>query len=206
MMSIPHLPEELLDHVVDFLHYKEDALRSCCLISKSWIPRARKHLFADVLFESEDLEVWKKKFPDPSTSPGRYTETLTIKCPHVVTVADAEVGGWIRGFSHVMRLRLGSPGWDPETYDYNGSATFLVPLHGLSPFVKSLSIDRVDFPSSHIFDLIISFPLLEDLTVTHCGYARIDHDDVFKGLPTLVQRSNPPALTGSLELVAPGMH
>jgi len=200
-MSIPHLPEELLDHVVDFLHYKEDALVSCCLISKSWIPRVRKHLFADVWFESGDLEVWKKMFPDPSTSPGRYTKTLTIKCPHAVTVADAEVGGWIRGFSHVMRLRLGSSGWDPETYD---DATFLIPLRGLSPFVKSLSIDRVGFPSSRIFDLILSFPLLEDLTMTHRGYARIDHDDVFNGLPTLVQRSNQPALTGSLKLVALG--
>jgi hypothetical protein len=33
-----------------YLHDTRDALRNCCLIFKSWIPRTRKHLFADVRF------------------------------------------------------------------------------------------------------------------------------------------------------------
>ena len=49
-MSNSHLPAEMLDHVVDHLHDARDALRNCCLVSKSWVPRARKHLFADIWF------------------------------------------------------------------------------------------------------------------------------------------------------------
>ena len=47
-MSNPHLPAEILDYIIDHLHDTEDALRNCSLVSKSWIPRTRTHLFADV--------------------------------------------------------------------------------------------------------------------------------------------------------------
>jgi hypothetical protein len=43
-ISVSRLPAEMLDHVVDHLYDTEDALRNCCLVSKSWIPRTRKHL------------------------------------------------------------------------------------------------------------------------------------------------------------------
>ena len=199
-MSNPRLPAEMLDHIVDRLHDTENALRNCCLVSKSWIPRARKHLFAHVWFETEyDLESWEGTFPDPSTSPGRYAKTLTINCPHAIRIADGGAEGWIRGFSHVVHLEIGSSSRLPGTYDDHESATFLVSLQGLSPFVKSLKIDCVGLPSSRIFDLILSFPLLEDLTMSNRGSAGVDEDVTF------LQPSNPPALTGSLQLVAPGM-
>jgi len=106
-MSNPHLPAELLDHIVGFLRDTEYALRSCCLVSKSWIPRTRKHLFADIQLDTkEDAESWKQIFPDPSTSPACYTKTLLVSCPRVVTAADVEVGGWIRGFSRVVYLKV----------------------------------------------------------------------------------------------------
>ena len=38
-MSNLHLPAETLDHIVDHLHDTKDALRNCCLGSKSWVPR-----------------------------------------------------------------------------------------------------------------------------------------------------------------------
>jgi uncharacterized protein (DUF2384 family) len=54
-----HLPAETLDHIVDHLHDTEDALRNSCLVSKSWIPRTRKHLFADTEFPTEEsLQSW----------------------------------------------------------------------------------------------------------------------------------------------------
>jgi hypothetical protein len=47
-MSNSRLPAETLDHVVDHLPTTKDALRNCCLVSKLWVPRARKRLFANV--------------------------------------------------------------------------------------------------------------------------------------------------------------
>jgi hypothetical protein len=131
-MSNLRLPAEILDHIVDNLHDTEDALRNCSLVSKSWIPRIRKHLFANVEFPTpESLESWKAAFPDPLTSPARHAETLLIECPQVVTVADAEAGGWITGFSRVARLEVGARG--PFVVPVS-----FVPFHGFSPLIKSL--------------------------------------------------------------------
>jgi len=106
-MPIPHLPQEILDYVTDLLHDEQETLKQCCLVSKSWVPCARKHLFADISFSrTGDLEAWKKTFPDPENSPARHTHSLRISCPQSVTAADAEEGGWIRTFSRVVRLDI----------------------------------------------------------------------------------------------------
>ena len=196
-MSNPRLPEELLDHIVDLLHDTEDALRNCCLVSKSWIPRTRKHLFAHIKIRYEDnLKSWKETFPDPSTSPAHYAETLSIRCLHAVTAADAEPGGWITGFSRVVH------------FDVTGQGLFFVqskvpptPFHGFSPVVKSLRFDFDFLPSSRIFNLALSFPLLEDLTVIALYDGAFGNKDNVDGLSAAVQPSNPPIFTGSLELI-----
>jgi len=201
MMSSPYLPPELLDHIVDILHHKRKALRNCCLVSRSWVPRTRKHLFASIKFETEeDLGLWKKTFPDPSTSPAHYAKTLSIGCSNVVTAADAEPGGWIREFSQAERLEMTSD----RTYVDEAGASF-VPLHGFSPIIKSLYVDFTFLPSSQIFDLVLSFPLLEDLTVITSYDVPIDDEDCPDELRTITQPSNPPMFTGSLELSRGGM-
>ena len=106
-MSNPRFPAELLDHTVDHLHSERDALKNCCLVSKSWIPRARKHLFADTEFQTPaDLQSWKTTFPDPSTSPARYTKSLFVRCPPVARSSGAGEGDWIRTFSRVVHLEI----------------------------------------------------------------------------------------------------
>jgi len=90
-MSTPRLPPELLDHIVYLVCDSQVVLRNCCLISKSWIPPTRRHLFADIRFgNAQRLRSRKETFPDPSTSPAHYTKTLIIDCIQVVTIADAE--------------------------------------------------------------------------------------------------------------------
>jgi hypothetical protein len=189
-MSDPPLPADVLDHVTDHLHDKPKTLKQCCLVSKSWIPRTRKHLFADIGFcTAENLQSWKETFPDPSTSPARYAKNLFVGCPEVVTTADAEVGGWITGFSRVISLRVGAPRLD-------GLPSSLVPFYGFSPALKSLYVGFIIVPLPQIFDLILSSPLLEDLTVvTSHGTSMPDGSG-----SDWVQPSTPPMLTGSLEL------
>ena len=162
-------------------------------------PRIRKYLFADISLQDEfDLELWKNTFPDPSTSPARYTKTLTITLPEVFTPADAEEGGWLSAFSRVRHLAIDIIGMiQPEIS--------LAPFHGLSPVIKSLRIrlEVATFPSSRIFDLIRSFPSLEDLDVeaseelTECA-------DGVDGQQTPVKTSVPPTFTGSLKLYLEG--
>ena len=142
-MSNPILPAELLDHIVDHLD-TICALRNCCLVSKSWIPRTRKHLFTKINFDvGQKLHSWKRTFPDPSTSPACYAKTLSIDCLPAVTAADAEVGGWIRSFSRVVHLEM-----DSNSEAVIESMISFVPFHGFSPFIKSLRIDSALLPSS----------------------------------------------------------
>ena len=199
-MPNPYLPPEMLDNIVDQLHDTEDALRSCSLVSKSWIPRARKHLFAEVgLCMERDMRLWKRTFPDPGTSPARYTKTLRIGL-YVVLAGDAEVGSLLGDFSCVVRLEVGSYELSVDT-----SKVSFIPFRGFSPVLKSLRVVVPILPSSRIFNLILSFPLLEDLDVIiHKTTADNSDGSEEDEAPTTTQPSSPSRFTGSLELYLKG--
>ena len=198
-MSNPHLPPEILDHIVDLLRGDPEALKRCCLVSKSWIPRTRKFLFAEVKFRNrESMRSWMETFPDPFNSPAYHTHSLGYSL--AVTATEPGAGNWIRAFSRVERLGVvgqGSSGVAKSTDSF-------VPLHGFSPAVKSLHAAFAIVPSSRLFNLILSFPLLEDLTVAGSVGAPIDNSDDPDGLSTADHPTNLPVFTGSLGLVTRG--
>ena len=180
----PPLPQEIFDFIIDLLHDEPDALKACCLVSKSWVHRTRERLFAHVEFFSESRsKLWQKTFPDPSNSPAHYARSLLIRTSAVLP-ADTSVGDLIRTFGGVVRLHV-------ETFDCDIS---LAPLHGLSPTLKSLRMEYESASSSQIFGLVCSFPLLEDLTLVS-----LDYDNEFGewDIPSIS-----PKLTGCLELRA----
>ena len=121
-MSNPHLLSEILDYTIDLLQNIPETLKECCLVSKSWVPRTRKHLFADIkLYSVKHLQLWKKTFPDPSSSPGCYAYSLLVYCPKAVTTADADEGGWIRGFSRLIHLNVWRQYQEPQrSGDFSG--------------------------------------------------------------------------------------
>jgi hypothetical protein len=199
-MSNSRLAFELLDHTVDLLHDSRDTLKSCCLVSKSWIPRARKHLFASInLSTAEDLQAWKAMFPDPSTSPACYTKSLFVKCPLTVTASDAQEGGWIRTFSRVVHFEI-------DIRRRTGDYECFYPFHGFSPAIKSLLVKVFAFPPSRVFNFICSFPLLEDLSVKFYDRSLTIEGDDLDGQLVEIQSSTAPVFTGSLKLyIAYGM-
>jgi len=207
-MSNPRLPAETLDHIVDLLHDAKSALRNCCLVSKSWIPRTRKHLFADIGFHTvRNLESWKETFPDPLTSPAHYAQSLSVSCTHAVTPADAEEGGWLRGFSRAVHLGLGSSASPPSRLRVSLTPlhkSSLIPYHGFSPAIRSLCM-AFAFLSPETFDFIISFPLLEDLTVITYGTLPDEGSGGPDRSSAVTQPPNSPTLTGSLELSRGGI-
>ena len=96
-------------------------------------PRTRKHLFVHVAFcNPGNIQSWKSTFPDPSTFPACYTKSLSVRCPHVVTPADAEENGWIRAFSRVVSFEV--------MITEEGGFERLVPFHGFSPLIYSLTV------------------------------------------------------------------
>jgi hypothetical protein len=188
-MLSPRVPAELQDHIVDLLHDERDTLKSCCLVSKSWIPRTRKQLFSDIMFRTqEQVRSWQTLFPDPSISPACFTRTLSVEYPQALKTTDAEEGGWIPTFSCVETFKVLINEMDIQEDDYK----FLVPFHGFSPAIKSLAVDFFVFPPSHVFDLILSFPLLEDLFILNDDPDSILGNNIFDRQPAEIQSSSPP--------------
>ena len=112
-MSKPYLPQETVDYIIDLLRGERESLEQCCLVSKSWVPRTRKHLFAYIqLCSASNLESWKETFPDVANSPACHARGLLVGCPWLVEAADAEEGGWIQAFSGVKRFGITVTGGD----------------------------------------------------------------------------------------------
>lgn len=55
-LSSHDLPQELSDHIIDYLRYDPETLKSCSLVCKSWLFSSRIHLFHRLIFDSEDAD------------------------------------------------------------------------------------------------------------------------------------------------------
>ena len=82
---------------------------------------------------------------------------------------------------------------DVDTDLWQDQRVSLVPLHGFSPVLKSLHLTFTSLPNPEIFNLICSFPVLEDLTLV--SRARRNSDIGWDASSSIS-----PRLTGSLEL------
>ena len=181
------LPPEMLDFIVDHLYGDLRTLKACCIVSKSWIPRARRHLFVCVSFHAQasPIESWMKTFPDPPNSPAHYTRSLLFHDSSSITAANAS--NWIRAFCHIDALLLRA--WDGVRFSFTH-------LHGLSPTLKSLFVACSFIPLSEFSDLVGSFPSLEDLSLTSTWVT--DPDGGWSVIPPVS-----PKFTGKLWLQAP---
>jgi len=202
VMSKPYLPREVLDHIIDILCDEREALKQCCLVSKSWVPSTRKHLFAHIRFRSpSDLDSWKKTFLDVANSPARHARELLVGCPWHVVAADAEEGGWIQAFSGVTSLKVTVDHRDHHPIPFEVSLS-LTPFHNFSSALKSLHVDPIHFHYPRLSNLVRSFPLLENLSLAGRYMARFD-DDHPHGPQTVIPSTSPP-LSGNLNFHVSG--
>ena len=139
----------------------------------------------------------KKTFPDPLTSPAHYTNTLLTNFSHIVTATDAEAGGWIRGFSHVVHLEVYC-----NSLVIDASEAPLSHSTDSHPSSNLYAWNLSPLPSSRVFDLIVSFPLLEDLAVFDRHNVSTNNGNSSQ---TIARPSKSPLFTGSLELMTAGM-
>ena len=157
MSSSP--PQEIIDLIIDCLRDEPTALRTCCIVSKSWVSRGQMHLSARVEFhpKTSPIESWMKAFPDPSDSPAHYTRSLSIGIPSLITAANADARAWLRSFRNVARLLVFKAIWDDDSH------ISFIQLHGFSPILESLSLKYPSALPSEVLNLAFSFPSLQDL-------------------------------------------
>ncbi|KAK7680384.1 hypothetical protein QCA50_016624 [Cerrena zonata] len=46
--TIPRLPLELVEVIIDFLHSQKDVLATCSVVSRHWLPAARYYLSGEI--------------------------------------------------------------------------------------------------------------------------------------------------------------
>ena len=178
----PYLPPEILDLIVDNLNHEPHTLGVCCLVSKEWIYRTRRHLFNRVTFgQSRRVSQWGETFGDPLNSPAHHTRILSIGLTSLITDTDMHTLNTFCGVTHLS----------VDTTCHYDQTLSLVPLHGFSPAIRSLNLTLTTLPSSEIFNLVCSLPFLEDLSLA--GRPR-KWDEAWK-VP-----STSPRLCGSLKL------
>ncbi|KAF9643188.1 hypothetical protein BDM02DRAFT_3192080 [Thelephora ganbajun] len=74
-----YIPIEIIDEILDHLRTDESCLRSCALVSKSWTPSCRKHIFYRVtLGDPLGFVKWTNSIPAAPNGPHLYTRELTI--------------------------------------------------------------------------------------------------------------------------------
>ena len=155
---ITTLPPEILDLIIDHLYGKPVTLKACCLVSKSFVPRSRRHIFARVQLSPQSARSWVKAFPDSSNSPAHYTRILRIRN---LGAYSTYVPSWVLSFCNVEELSMNN-----DTVRCAGLHQIsLLQLHGLSPTLKVLRLSGVFTSISETLGFICSFPLLEDLSL-----------------------------------------
>ena len=182
------LPPEILDLIVDHLHDEPTALKACSIVSKPWVSRARAHLFADIKFSpiTSPIESWTRVFPDPSNSPAHCARNLSIGTTSIslFSTRSTDARKWICSFHLVTSLKV---------YIHDDNCLIpLAQLHGFSPVLESLVLVYSSPPPSAVFNLICSFPSLEDLSLVSLA----EHEA--EGGWTIPSTS--PKLTGTLAL------
>lgn len=78
---IPRIPQYIIDEILDHLAADSPALaslRSCALVSKSWAPSCRRHLFRVITFNSRNMDTWFEAFPVPGEVPAHHARTLRV--------------------------------------------------------------------------------------------------------------------------------
>jgi hypothetical protein len=70
------LPDELTDRIIDFLHSDEDALSSCSLVCKAWLPSNRYHY--SLYISPRNVDYLVELLATPTLTIGKHAHYLEI--------------------------------------------------------------------------------------------------------------------------------
>ena len=151
--SIPSLPQEIVDGIIDLLHHDQKALKNCCLISKRWVPQTQKHLFKNknITFKSvQDAVVWSEIFPDPTKPPASYTRSLSLFCARSIANEDSS------RIPDLVELKVSD--CRDSTHHGRLNSCYARPFGNLLPNVKSLEMHWDRCPMAQEIFFFLSTP------------------------------------------------
>ena len=174
----PKVPQEIIDEILTHLTTDSDfvSLRSCALVSKSWVPSCQRHLFHTVPFTSRHMVRWLETFPVPEESPAHLVKHLYFTVGKYVDGPKEffEYTPWFTKVERVVLLGHGGfqPLWIPSFWRLPQSATSLV----INAGKQSLRQIQV---------LMAQLPNLNDLSLV--GYIVAVDEEALPGIETTLR-------------------
>jgi hypothetical protein len=110
-----HIPTEIIDVIIDFLHSDKRALSVCSLVCRNWLPASQFHLFRIVHVRSSNVHSVINLLASPSSTVIRHVHVLHIYLPtHAdMTPVFDTIAPYLREFVSVKTISLRSWRWLP---------------------------------------------------------------------------------------------
>ena len=154
----PSVPQEIVDEILDHLAADFDfrSLKLCALVSRSWVPSCRRHLFRIVVFTTVKVARWRKRFPVPEEGPAHHVRDLhfSIGGYHCAPEKFAEHTPWFTNVERLILSELGAfqPLWRPSSWRLPQSVT-------------SLTVEANTITLVQIRDIMMQLPDLDNLSL-----------------------------------------
>ena len=164
---VSRIPNEIIDEILNHLIadsgssgddcFPKRSLRSYSLVSKSWVPSCRRHLFHTITFTPRNIAKWLETFPVPEESPACYVKDLRLSF------------GGHRGapkgfFKHTP--------WFTNAEKMTVKGNVIFPSPGISQYTKlpqsvtSLTIEGSKIDLVQMRDIMAHLPNLNDLILS----------------------------------------
>ena len=158
------VPQEIVDEILDHLSADSDSrsLQLCTLVSKSWIPSCRRHLFYTTHFTPKSMVKWIEAFPVPEDSPAHHVRDLRFSIGGHNSIPEKFFGytPWFTNVERVILLGLGmfdflEPFWTP--LPQSTTSLTIGPDSIPTSFVQTLGItaQQSNFDNSLLFGSLV---------------------------------------------------
>jgi len=161
MAVTPKIPQEVIDEILGHLGVDSDfgSLRSCTLVSRSWLPSSQRHLLHTVTFTWSGMERWLKTFPVPEKGPSHLVRDLGFRIGGGSDCAPEEFFEYIPWFTNVEKVTLLSRQGISQVLKISRYWRF-------PQTTTSLAISADAIGIAQIWDIMVRLPNLDDLSLS----------------------------------------
>jgi hypothetical protein len=164
------LPQELIDNVIDELGNDVGALRTCSLVSKPWVYRSRKHLFATVHLPTCLLRKWLERIPaNPVTPSNPHSQVRSLSLQPAIPCTPFCIPKTfvhhLSSFTEVSKLAIASSLWGEWTNAFSDPALVTEYFGGLGRSLRKLELTRVYLNMVVLEAMLDAFPRLEHILI-----------------------------------------
>ncbi|KAF8886128.1 hypothetical protein BD779DRAFT_1673307 [Infundibulicybe gibba] len=172
---IPLLPPETIDAIIDHIHDDTVALKACSLVSSTFLPSSRHHLFSEIVLECSAICNFLKTLDTPRSTIASALSRIVIRRtkffrgeqkPHHIPENTARLYQHLQGVTHVKFCDVALADIPPPFWRL---------LHNLLG-IKSLEVQKMTFDSlPRFFEYICSLPALESLSISKAFWAPVPY-------------------------------